>query len=140
MRKSVDLRQFLGARRAVLCGSLMVLAACGDATAPRATLDPRDVGEVMPAVLDALNRIAPGIESPAYRVPTISGIRSLVGSLEALDASLSRFHVREIGALMRDYRAREPNRTDGSEVSAIELMLNAVTLVVGGGYRLPLNP
>ena len=141
MRKPADLRRFLNARHAVVCAILAAVTACSDATAPRVTLNPRDVGDVMPAVLDAFHRISPGIESAAYREPTSAGIRHLIGALEALDGSLSRFYVREIGALMRDYRAREPHRTDGSEVSAIELMLNAVTVVaVGGAYRLPLHP
>jgi hypothetical protein len=141
MQRAADSRRFPNARRAVVCSILVAVAACSDAiAAPRVMLNPRDVGDVMPAVLDALNRIAPGIESAAFREPTTSSIRELAASLQALDQSLSQFYVREIGTLMVDYREREPNRTDGDEVSAIELMLNAVTLVVGGGYQLPVMP
>lgn len=140
MKKASEPRRLLNARRAVVCGVAVALTACSDATAPRAALNPRDVAEVMPAVLDAFNRLAPSIESEVYREPTIASIGRLVGALENLDGNLSRFYVREIGSLMVDYRTRQPNRTDGSEVSAIELMLNAVTVRIGGGYRLPVDP
>ncbi len=96
---------------------------------------------MMPCVLDARDRVTPGITAPDVREVVGPQLHALARSLQARDRTLVQFHVRGIGSILAAYRASGPSTTrDGAEVSAIQLCLNAVTLVAGGDYVLPVNP
>ena len=128
-------------RRVISSCVLLVAVACDDATDPGDTLLKEDIDRVMPAVLDARDRLVPGIVSAADRDATLSAVRGLVTALETRDGVLTRFYVREAGILLAAYRARASGATaDGAEVSAIQLMLHAVTRVAGGDFQLPVTP
>lgn len=124
------------ARRLFVGAASFALAACGDAAAPRATLDRDAVAGVMPAVMDAVDRLVPGIEDEALRDVVRSDLQSLARALESLDGSLARHHLRAIGSSLAENRRRMGDNADASEVYSIELMLAAVSEVTRGEYVL----
>ncbi len=119
-------------------GILFTLAACSDApTAPRRTLDATAVGRVMPAVVDARLRIAPAIENMSVRDRVAHDLGELESAMTNGDGTDARFRARLIGSVLKDYRSQQSATTDGADVTAIMLMLNAVAPVLETGYQLP---
>ncbi|HEU4994440.1 MAG TPA: hypothetical protein VFT29_06450 [Gemmatimonadaceae bacterium] len=126
---------------AKVVGSTVVvaLAACSDAPTapPQRTIDAAVVARVMPAVVDARLRITPAIENLSVRDRVAHDLLELENAMTSGDGSNARFHARLIGSLLKDYRAQQSTTTDGADVTAIMLMLNAVASVLETGYALP---
>lgn len=118
---------------------LLALAACSDApTAPlQRTIDAAVVARVMPAVVDARVRITPAIKNVSVRDRVAHDLLELENAMTGGDGSNARFHARLIGSLLKDYRAQQSTTTDGADVTAIMLTLNAVAPVLETGYVLP---
>ena len=126
----------LSATRAfILVTAMMALAACGEsATAPeQSSIDRVAAARVVPAVTDARIRLALGIENTVVRERLHHDLMALESALTNGDGAKARFHLRVIGTVTSDYRAQQGSmRTDGAEISAIELMMIAVTRAIDG--------
>ena len=142
MMTYITLNRLTSARRVAVVFGLLALAACSDApTAPRQSIDPVAAATVLPSVTDARLRLAVGIENVAVRDRVLHDLRELETAFLNGDGEKARFHARVIGALMTDYRAQQGGMTtDGADVTAITLMLRAVSDVIHDGYQLPLSP
>ena len=130
------------ARRVAVVAGLLVLAACGDApTGPGQSMDRVDAARVMPSVTDARVRLAVAIENVAVRDRVTHDLRELENALTNGDGEKARFHVRVLGTVVTDYRAQQRNSTtDGADVTAITLMLHAVSQVINANFELSLSP
>ena len=125
----------LSASRAfILVTAMMALAACGEsATAPRQSIDRVAAARVVPAVTDARIRITPGIENPVVRDRVRHDLTELESALTSGDGDKARFHLRVLGTVTTDYRVElGATTTDGAELSAIELMMLAVSRAIDG--------
>jgi hypothetical protein len=130
------------ARAFALLFGLVALAACGEsATAPQQSIDRIAAARVMPAVTDARVRLAVGIDNAAVRERMTHDLMELESALLNGDGQKARFHVRVLGTVIADYRAQQRNlTTDGADVTAIVLMLHAVSQAVDAGFEFPLSP
>jgi hypothetical protein len=119
--------------------ALLGLAACSDApTASRASIDRVAAARVMPSITDARVRIAPGIDNAVIRARVLHDLESLEIALANGDGDKARFHVGILGTVLKDYKTQlGTSTTDGPEVSALTLMLYAVSDVVAGHFELP---
>ena len=126
----------LSATRAfILVTAMMALAACGESvTAPsQSSIDRVAAARVVPAVTDARIRIVLGIENTVVRERMHHDLMALESALSNGDGDKARFHLRVIGTVTSDYRAQQGSMTtDGAELSAIELMMIAVTKALDG--------
>ena len=126
----------LSARRAiVLVTAMMALAACGEsATAPRqSSIDRVAAARVVPAVTDARVRLTLGIENDVVQDRLRHDLTELETALINGDGDKARFHLRVIGTVTLEYKAQQgATTTDGAEISAIELMMIAVTKAING--------
>ena len=139
----ITLIRLTSARRVAAGLGLLALGACSSdgPTAPRQSIDPVAAASVMPSVTDARVRLAVAIENVAVRDRVLHDIRELETALQDRDVEKARFHSRVIGMLVTDYRAQQgATTTDGADVTAITLMLRAVSDVIHDGYQLPLSP
>jgi hypothetical protein len=119
------------ARGVALLAALVMLAACGDSPTAPQSMDPAAVAEVMPAVVDARTRIAMRLADPSMRERLRLEILALETSLAGNNVPLARISVNNIGDALNSYRAATGSASpDGSDLSAIELMLFAVAPVV----------
>lgn len=127
----------LSASRAfILVTAMLALAACGEsATAPRqSSIDRVAAARVVPAVTDARIRLALGIENAAVRDRLGHDLTELESALTNGDGDKARFHLRVIGTVTSDYRTQLGSiTTDDAEISAIELMMVAVSSAIDGG-------
>lgn len=127
----------LSASRAfILVTAMLALAACGEsATAPRqSSIDRVAAARVVPAVTDARIRLALGIENAAVRDRLRHDLTELESALTNGDGDKARFHLRVIGTVTSDYRTQLGSiTTDDAEISAIELMMVAVSSAIDGG-------
>jgi hypothetical protein len=131
-----SLLSLLSASRAfILVTAMMALAACGEsATAPRtSSIDRAAAARVVPAVTDARIRITLGIDNTVVRDRVRHDLTELEAALTNGDGDKARFHLRVIGTVTADYRVQQGSTTtDGAEISAIELMMLAVTKAING--------
>jgi hypothetical protein len=132
-----SLLSLLSASRAfILVTAMMALAACGEsATGPsQSSIDRVAAARVVPAVTDARIRIALGIDNAVVRDRLRHDLMELEAALTNGDGDKARFHLRVIGTVTSDYRVQQgATTTDAAEVSAIELMMLAVTKAINGG-------
>jgi hypothetical protein len=128
--------------RSLFMGALIVLAACSDSpTAPVPSIDRVAAARVMPSVVDARIRIAGGIMNTIVRDRVVHDLHELEVALANGDGQKARFHVRTIGDVLSEYRKQQGSTTtDGAEVSAITLMLNQVSSVVGSSFDIAAFP
>ena len=133
---ATQFRSLLSASRAfILVTAMMALAACGEsATAPRqSSIDRVAAARVVPAVTDARVRITLGIENSVVRDRVRHDLTELEAALLNGDGDKARFHLRVIGTVTSDYRTQQGSTTtDGAEISAVELMMLAVTKAING--------
>jgi hypothetical protein len=133
---ATQFQSLLSARRAfILVTAMMALAACGEsATAPsQSSIDRVAAARVVPAVTDARIRITLGIENTVVRDRVRHDLTELESALSNGDGDKARFHLRILGTVTADYRAQQASiTTDGAEISAIELMMIAVTRAING--------
>jgi hypothetical protein len=122
--------------RAVAVVAVMLVAACGDgATAPQSSIDRIAAARVMPSVTDARVRLAPAIQNVAVRDRVVYDLGELEIALTNGDAPSARFHLHVVEGVLTDYRKQQGSvMSDGADVSAIGLMLNAVSNVITGGF------
>ena len=129
-------QSLLSASRAlILVTAMMALAACGEsATAPsQSSIDRVAAALVVPAVTDARTRITLGIDNTGVRDRVRHDLTELESALLSGDGGKARFHLRVIGTVTSDYRMQQGSTTtDGAEISAIELMMIAVTRAING--------
>jgi hypothetical protein len=129
-------QSLLSASRAfILVTAMMALAACGESVmAPsQSSLDRAAAARVVPAVTDARIRITLGIENVVVRERMYHDLAELESALLNGDGDKARFHLRVLGTVTADYKTQQGSvRTDGAEVSAIELMMIAVTKAING--------
>jgi len=130
-----SLMQTTRINRVVLVLGVMLVAACSDApTAPAPGIDRVAAARVMPSVTDARVRLAPSILNVAVRDRVVHDLQELETALLNGDAQKARFHTRLVGTLLTDYREQQINvMSDGADVSAIGLMLDAVSTVIDVG-------
>ena len=128
--------------RSLFLAAFIVLAACSDSpTAPVPSIDRVAAARVMPSVVDARVRIADGIVNTIIRDRVVHDLHELEVALANGDGQKARFHVRTIGDVLREYRNQQGSTTtDGAEVSAITLMLNQVSSVVGSSFDIAAFP
>ena len=126
----------LSATRAIIVTLAMVaLAACGEsATGPtQSSIDRVAAARVVPAVTDARVRIALGIENEAVRDRVRHDLLELESALTNGDGDKARFHLRVLATVTSDYKAQQGSATtDCAEISAVELMMIAVTRAIDG--------
>jgi hypothetical protein len=130
------LLSLLSARCAfILVTAMMALAACGESsTAPRqSSIDRVGAARVVPAVTDARIRITLGIDNTVVRDRLRHDLTELEAAMTNGDGDKARFHLRVIGTVTADYRAQQgATTTDDAEISAVELMMIAVTRAING--------
>lgn len=121
-------------RAFILITAMLALAACGEsATAPQTSIDRVAAGRVVPAVTDARIRITQGIENAVVRERVLHDVTELESALLDGDGDKARFHLRVLGTVTSEYKAQQGTAaTDGAEISAIELMMIAVTKAING--------
>ena len=124
------------ASRGLAVVAVLFVAACGDgATAPTQGIDRVAAARVMPSVTDARVRLAPAIQNIAVRDRMLFDLQELESALTNGDGQSARFHVHVMEGVLTDYRKQQGSvLSDGADVSAIGLMLNAVSNVVDGGF------
>lgn len=125
----------VGLRGAVFCFAIVLLAACSDVapTAPQ-PIDRVAAARVMPSVTDARVRLAPSIENDAVRTRVEHDLQELESALANGDAQKARFHLHIVANVLTDYRKQQGIvMKDGADISAIGLMVSAVSDVVHGG-------
>lgn len=131
---ATQFQSLLSASRAfIVMVAMMALAACGEsATAPRqSSIDRVAAARVVPAVTDARVRITLGIDNSVVRDRLRHDLQELESALTNGDGDKARFHLRVLGTVTSDYRAQQGSTTtDGAELSAIELMMVAVTRAI----------
>jgi|SRR3954471_8563449 hypothetical protein len=125
--------------RAGLVVVVTLVAACSDApTAPVAGIDRVAAARVMPSVTDARVRLAPSILNTAVRERVVHDLQELETALANGDAQKARFHTSLVASLLVDYRKQQASvLSDGADISAIGLMVNAVSLVIGDSSAPP---
>jgi len=111
------------------------VAACSDApTAPTAGIDRVAAARVMPSVTDARVRLAPAIQNPALRDRVVHDLQELETALLNGDAQKALFHSHLVASLLTDYRKQQGIvMSDSPDISAIGLMLDAVSNVLADG-------
>jgi hypothetical protein len=125
------------ARAGLFVVALLLMVACSDGpTAPQQQgIDRVAAARVMPSVTDARTRLAPAIQNAAIRDRVIHDLDELETALVNGDGQKARFHVRVVATVLTDYRKQQGSvMSDGADVSAIGLALNAVSEVVDGGF------
>jgi hypothetical protein len=130
------------ALRSFLLGAFVALAACSDSpTAPVRSIDRVAAARVMPCVVDARVRLAVGIENAVIRDRVTHDLRELEVGLANGDGQKARFHAHTIADVLREYRNQQGStNTDGADVTAITLMLNQVSSVVGESFDVAAFP
>jgi|SRR5688500_11983293 hypothetical protein len=131
MNRSHSLQSISGKTRGVAILALLTLAACSDGvTAPR-TLDPDAVALVMPSVIDARQRVAMGLDDPSMRQQMRFEIQTLETALRENNVRQASASIDQIGEALNSHRASVGAVSqDASDLTAIELMLYAVSPVV----------
>lgn len=122
-------------RAFILVTAMMALAACGESVTapPQSSIDRVAAARVVPAVTDARIRIVLGIENTVVRERVHHDLMALESALSNGDGDKARFHLRVLGTVTSDYRAQQGSTTtDGAEISAIDLMMIAVTKAIDG--------
>lgn len=122
----------LGAARFGIVGlGLFALTACSDRlTAPSGGIDRNAVARVMPAVTDARVRLTSGLGNVAIRQQVILELSDLEIALRSGDAVRAQSLVRQVTTVVTD-PLTQSSFTEGADVSAIFLMLQTVSQVVG---------
>jgi hypothetical protein len=135
MTRSHSLKSISGKTRGVAIMALLTLAACSDGvTAPR-TLDPAAVALVMPSVIDARQRIATGLDDPSMRQQMRLAIQTLETALRENNVRQAGASIDHIGEALNSHRASVGAVSqDASDLTAIELMLYAVSPVVRNAH------
>jgi hypothetical protein len=120
--------------RVSLVAALFVVVACGDSPTapPPSSIDRAAAGRVMPSLTDARTRLVPAIDNAVVRERTEYDLAQLEQALNKGDAQQARFHLRVTSNLLKDYNAQDVSQKDAADVSAIALMLRAVSQAVGG--------
>lgn len=120
------------ARTALLLMALALGTACSDsATAPQqVSIDRVAAARVMPSVTDARVRLAPAIVNVAVQARVLHDLQELENALANGDGQKARFHVGVVNSVLTEYR-QQGTGADAADVSAIGLMLTAVSPVVG---------
>jgi hypothetical protein len=139
---SSSLIRLTSVRRVAVVSGLLAVAACGEApSAPRQSIDRAAAARVIPSVLDARLRLAVGIENVAVRDRVTHDLRELESALASGDGEKARFHARVLATVVTDYRTQQASMTtDGADVTAITLMLRAVSQVIDAGFEFSLSP
>lgn len=113
----------------------LVATACSDAITAPPTLDPAVAARLMPSVEDARARLAVNLENAGVRERVVYDLARVEEALTRGDAQKVRFHVHLLGVILYDYkRGLGSVIADGPDVSAIALVLHAVSQAVGGGF------
>ena len=121
-------------RGALALGVMLVAACCDAPTAPTAGIDRVAAARVMPSVTDARVRLAPAIQNPALRDRVVHDLQELETALLNGDAQKALFHSHLVASLLTDYRKQQGIvMSDSPDISAIGLMLDAVSNVLADG-------
>ena len=114
--------------------SMLALGACSDMTAPNSSgIDQSAVSDVMPALTDARVRISTGLRTIAVRQKVTLALADLDFALRTGNRQTALTDVRSLTSTLNDYRSQVIS--DGADVTAIMLMLQAVSRIVD-----PTNP
>jgi hypothetical protein len=111
--------------------SFASMTACADATGPRSA-DRQAIDNVMPAVTDARFRLASGVTNIASRQQVVLSLSNLELALRTGDTEKSRTRLNEVTKSLEAYRAKA-SVGDAADISAMYLMLHAVSEIVGPG-------
>jgi hypothetical protein len=121
--------------------ALFAAVGCADAITAPPAIDRAVAERVLPSVTDARVRLAPRIENEGVRDRLVHDIRQIEVALVSLDALKARLHVQLAGKILADYRAGLGSvMKDGPDVTAIALMLHAVSRAVGGTFEIEQVP
>ena len=121
----------------LLVAGTVLLTACGDSPlAPEARIDSVAAARLIPSVIDARVRLTQGIENASVRERAVHDLRELEVALTSGDARVSRFHVRVIGSLLDEYRQTASGKPVAPDLTAIGLVLHAVSQLVDAGFVL----
>lgn len=112
--------------------SLGGLGACSEMTAPQRAIDLAAVDSLMPSVTDARLRVAPGIKDFTTREQIVVSLSSLEIALKSDNAQHAHDNIQTITTLLDGYRGQSSSG-DEADVSAIFIMLNAVSGIVDAG-------
>ena len=123
-----------------LLGSFLLAVACSDAPTAPSSIDRAAADRVLPSLVDARTRLAPSIQNAVIRERTLYDIQQLEQALIRGDGQLARFHVRVTSKLLNDYQTQKLATTDAADVTAIALMLRAVSQAVGGDFDIAAFP
>ena len=123
--------------------ALVVLAACSDSpTAPQQqqSFDRVAAARVVPSVTDARVRLILAIENVAVQQRVMHDLGELENALTNGDGERARFHLGVVASVLTDYRAQQGSTTkDGADVTAIMLVMNAVSPVIDARFVLPVS-
>jgi len=120
--------------RVLLVAGALLLAACGDSPlAPEAPIDRVAAARLIPSVTDARVRISLGIDNASVRERAVHDLMELESALTSGDGRKSRFHVRVVRSLLDEYRLTESGKPDAPDLTAIGLVLYAVSQLVDAG-------
>ena len=128
------------ATRFALLGLFSLAAACSDSPTAPPSIDRAAADRVLPSVQDARARLTPAILNSVIRERAQYDMQQLEDALVRGDGQLARFHVRVISKLLNDYQTQKLATTDVADVSAIALMLRAVSQAVGGDFDIAAFP
>ena len=131
---------FLNPTRIALLGSLFLAVACSDSPTAPSSIDRAAADRVLPSLIDARTRLAPSIQNTVIRERTMYDLQQLEQALTRGDGQLARFHVRVTSKLLNDYQTQKLATTDAADVTAIALMLRAVSQAVGGDFDIAAFP
>jgi hypothetical protein len=121
--------------RLVLAAALMTSGACADAVTAPPSIDPAIAARVLPPLEDARLRISGNLENTGVRERVTYDLEQIEAALAQGDAHKARYHVHLAATILGDYKkGLGPLMRDGSEVSAIALVLHSVAIAVGGGF------
>jgi hypothetical protein len=112
---------------------LIALTACSNRlTAPSGGIDRDAVARVMPAVTDARVRLTSGLGNVPIRQQVILELSDLELALRSGDAMRAQSLVQQVTSVVTDPRTQS-SFIEGADKSAIFLMLQTVSEVVGPG-------
>jgi len=131
---------FLNPTRLALFGSFFLAVACSDSPTAPSSIDRAAADRVLPSLVDARTRLAPSIQNAVIRERTMYDLQQLEQALTRGDGQLARFHVRVTSKLLNDYQTQKLATTDAADVTAIALMLRAVSQAVGGDFDIAAFP
>jgi hypothetical protein len=117
------------AARTAMCAAFLAVAACGDSpTAPK-SMDAAAVERVIPSLIDARQRLVPRLVNASLRPVFAQELARLQAALDQNNVHQANLSIDVVADALTGAVARASTE-DAADLTAIELMLYAVALVV----------